>query len=285
MTRPASFLRSLLTVALAIALAVAVSLGAARSAPPARAASPAPPAADLTGHWSAPIDPRGIDISQAPGSGTFTGSSAAGVSISGTLSGLHATFIFWSGKSYASSDVDDRGTGTMEVAKGGASAYVTWKSEGGRGKYNGSFTMTLASSGASSKPSSSPSGGPSASPSDQPTTQPTSEQTLAPTPAPPIVTPAPAPAKPQPNPYLDMTPDELEKLANDENDPYGDKLVLWLLAQLEAMVKQADEVQAAIDAEQNGDPVQMDTPGAIAGFIVGTLDDTVTDAAQQVVAP
>ncbi|HYO44398.1 MAG TPA: hypothetical protein VES19_14465 [Candidatus Limnocylindrales bacterium] len=84
------------------------------------AASPAPSVAPpsgrtttLTGHWAI-AGTSGIDLVQE--GSTLHGTSAAGITISGTVDGSRVTFRWWRGASYAKAKQADRGTGTMEIS-------------------------------------------------------------------------------------------------------------------------------------------------------------------------
>jgi hypothetical protein len=118
---------------LAVLAALLVALMLAHAwAPVARGASPAPspaqPAAtvDLTGHWAV-AGTSGFDIAQD--GGRIDGTSMAGVRFAGTVSGLDATFRFWSGSAYAMADPEDRGSGSFRVTPDGRVLIVSWRPE------------------------------------------------------------------------------------------------------------------------------------------------------------
>lgn len=103
--------------------AVVLSVLLIAGAVPAVAATPAPSASvapnggtGLSGHWAI-AGTSGIDLVQK--GSALTGSSAAGISLSGSVNGRMVTFRWWRGASYAKAKQADRGTGTMEVSLDG----------------------------------------------------------------------------------------------------------------------------------------------------------------------
>jgi hypothetical protein len=101
------------------------------------AATPAPAAVDVSGHWET-NDFGGMDLVQR---GTaVTGTSPAGVSFTGTLTGRRVEFTFWHGASYAKADRADRGHGTMTLSPDGRTLAITWTTEEKPSRYNGHFS-------------------------------------------------------------------------------------------------------------------------------------------------
>ncbi len=92
--------------------------------------------ADLSGHWAA-ADLGSIDVVQDGAS--LRGRSPEGVVIRGTVRGQRATFTFWHGPSYRKADKEDRGSGSIDLSPDGRFITVTWDSEAGGGKYDGSM--------------------------------------------------------------------------------------------------------------------------------------------------
>ena len=90
---------------------------------------------DLSGHWAA-ADLGSIDLVQDGAS--LRGRSPEGVVIRGTIRGQRATFRFWHGPSYSKADKEDRGGGAIDLSPDGRFITVTWESEAGGGKYDGS---------------------------------------------------------------------------------------------------------------------------------------------------
>jgi hypothetical protein len=100
-------------------------------------ATPAPGAVDVSGHWET-NDFGGMDLVQR---GTaVTGTSPAGVSFTGTLTGRRVEFTFWHGASYAKADRADRGHGTMTLSPDGRTLAITWTTEEKPSRYNGRFS-------------------------------------------------------------------------------------------------------------------------------------------------
>jgi hypothetical protein len=91
---------------------------------------------DLSGHWAA-ADLGSIDVVQDGAS--LRGRSPEGVVIRGTVRGQRATFTFWHGPTYRKADKEDRGSGSIDLSPDGRFITVTWDSEAGGGKYDGSM--------------------------------------------------------------------------------------------------------------------------------------------------
>jgi hypothetical protein len=107
-------------------------LAIALPAMPAGAATPSPSASapsgggNVTGHWAI-AGTSGIDLVQR--GGTVSGSSAAGVAVSGTVDGLRVTFRWWRGTSYATTKAADRGTGVMQLSADGERLQIAAKAD------------------------------------------------------------------------------------------------------------------------------------------------------------
>ena len=129
----------------ALVAALAILLGAVGL--PAFGASPSPApgssgpsasgALSLTGHWAI-AGTSGIDLVQR--GSTLTGSSAMGISVSGTVSDRAVTFRWWRGASYAAAKRADRGTGTMAASSNGDELAIAAKDdEAGPGPFPAAF--------------------------------------------------------------------------------------------------------------------------------------------------
>jgi hypothetical protein len=88
--------------------------------------APAPDTSSLTGHWAV-AGTSGFDIVQTGSS--ISGSSVAGITFAGTLSGRRASVRFWSGESFAKADPEDRGAATLDVGPGARELFVSWRNE------------------------------------------------------------------------------------------------------------------------------------------------------------
>lgn len=108
-----------------------VLAGGSRAPSPDHAVAPV----DLSGHWAA-ADLGSIDLVQDGTS--LRGRSPEGVVMRGTVRGQRATFRFWHGPSYSKADKEDRGGGSIDLSPDGRFMTVTWESEAGGGKYDGS---------------------------------------------------------------------------------------------------------------------------------------------------
>ena len=121
-----------------IALLLAMILGGWQPVLAGGSTAPSPDHADapvdLSGHWAA-ADLGSIDLVQDGAS--LRGRSPEGVVIRGTVHGQRATFTFWHGASYQKADKEDRGGGSIDLSPDGRFITVTWDSEAGGGKYDG----------------------------------------------------------------------------------------------------------------------------------------------------
>jgi hypothetical protein len=100
-------------------------------------ATPKADRVDVSGHWET-NDFGGMDLAQQGTS--VSGTSPAGVSFNGTLTGRSVSFAFWHGASYAKADEENRGHGSMTLSADGRTLAVTWATEEKPSPYNGSFT-------------------------------------------------------------------------------------------------------------------------------------------------
>ena len=104
------------------------------SAPPSPEASVA---VSLTGHWAI-AGTSGLDLVQRGTS--LSGTSEAGISLSGTVSGDGVSFRWWRGRSYVAAKKADRGTGTMTLDPGGEELSIAAKDdEAGPGPFPTAF--------------------------------------------------------------------------------------------------------------------------------------------------
>jgi hypothetical protein len=164
-------------IALAVALLCAVGLESralALPGDPTPSALPSPSPVvervDLSGHWETD-DFGGMDLVQH---GTaVSGTSPAGVSFEGTLSGRRVNFRFWHGASYAKADEENRGRGSMTLGADGRTLTVTWETEEKPSPYNGSFTAIRVGPQVPLGPTGS---GPTAVPSPRASMRPTLDQ-------------------------------------------------------------------------------------------------------------
>jgi hypothetical protein len=103
---------------------------------PVCGASPSPAASgtiSLTGHWAI-AGTSGIDLVQR--GDALTGTSAMGISLSGTVNGRDIAFRWWRGPSYNAAKRADRGTGHMtRSADGDALAIAAKDDEAGPGPF------------------------------------------------------------------------------------------------------------------------------------------------------
>jgi hypothetical protein len=137
-------------------------------------ATPKAELVDFSGHWET-NGFGGMDLVQQ---GTAVrGTSPAGVSFEGTLSGRRVNFRFWHGASYAKADEENRGRGSMTLSADGRTLTVTWETEEKPSPYNGSFTAIRVGPQVPMGPTGSK---PTAAPSPRPSSRPSMDQLWGP---------------------------------------------------------------------------------------------------------